>query len=289
MPVKNSSGEISMTEYHINNMIAGDTDSAYMKLDEKLTDHKSEKEIVEFCDNVCEEANSMFAEYCKDMFNCPTDRAWTVAADREAVSDKSWFLTKKRYVMHVIDMEGEEVDELKLMGLEIKKSDTPPIVKDILMDMVNMVLDGTTRPKLQKRLQEWKEKYYESDLDMIGKPSGCKTLKQAYDQLNETGSLKGVHYASRSAIFYNSLCNERDRKVRLGDKISIVYINHPDSKYIGFPRDAEMLPEWLEDEIIIDYDTNWKLAEKKINNYMETLGWDIKSMNNKIKQDLFGF
>lgn len=288
MPMLLEDGTIKTERYNVNNMIAGDTDSSYIAIPDKLTDGKSHDDIVDMVDGWCQQANSEFSSYVSAVFNCPEERLGSIAADREAVSDKSLFLTKKRYIMHIINMEGEKCDTLKIMGVEIKKSDTPPIVKEILMDLVNRILDGCTRDELKAAIADHKEKFFRAPASEIAKPSGCKTLRSAQRQLEETGDLHGVHYSARAAMFYNSMCTSHDQPVRPGDKIGLIYIDHPNSKYIGYPLDSEHLPDWF-DSIIIDYNTNWKKAHKKIVNYMASLGWDVETVNKKIREDLFGF
>jgi DNA polymerase elongation subunit (family B) len=287
VPIPQDDGNILYTEYHADNIIAGDTDSGYFKLPSTF-DQLSNEEVVEICDEICEITNASFDEYCSRVFNMPKERKGSIAADREAVSDKSLFLTKKRYIMHIVNMEGKWVDELKIKGVEIIKSDTAPIVKKMLMELVSMILDDRTRTEVMNRIKGMKKEFYAAEIKDLASPSGCKTLLKAQKQLEETGTMKGAHYSARAAIFYNSMCSDRDTFVRAGDKVGIVYIRHPQSKYLAYPIDATELPKWI-DDIIIDYDAEWEKADKKLTNYLTSMGWDMVSRNNQTKKDLFGF
>ena len=287
VPIPLDDGTIKYTEYHADNIIAGDTDSGYFKLPSTFDD-LSNQEVVELCDEICEVTNASFDEYCSRVFNMPSSRNGSIAADREAVSDKSLFLTKKRYIMHIVNMEGKWVDELKIKGVEIIKSDTAPIVKKMLMELVNMILDDKTREEVLLRIKAMKTEFYSASLKELASPAGCKTLLKAQKQLEETGAMKGAHYSARAAIFYNSMCSDRDTFVRAGDKVGIVYIRHPRSKYFAYPIDATELPDWI-DDIIIDYDAEWEKADKKLTNYLTSMGWDLASRNTQLKKELFGF
>lgn len=282
------SGEFE--KYHIDHMISGDTDSAYLRYPEQVVTGVDEDidQLVEIGDTIGELTNEAFPEFCKIAFNCPDERVDIVQTDRETVFDKALFLSKKRYILHVVDDEGMKVDKLKIMGVEIKKSNTADAVKDILMKLVNMILDGEDEKSVKKEIRNMKESYPDLDLREIATPMNCKTLKTAQDQVDATGDMKGLHYSARAALFYNSLCGEYDKKINPGEKIGLLYIRNPKSKYIGYPLDASNLPDWLY-EIQIDYDTMWDKAYKTITNYLESLEWDAKSKKKKTKEKLFGF
>ncbi|WGH49526.1 DNA polymerase [Alishewanella phage vB_AspM_Slicko01] len=286
LPVEQVDGSIKMTKYHSNFQVAGDTDSCYMRIPEEFN-ILEKGEMIEFCDQIASITNDGFDGFCKSAFNMPESRFGTIAADREAVSDKSLFLSKKRYIMHLVNMEGKDVDKLKIMGVEIIKSDTSKFTKKILMDVVNMILDGKQREEVLATIKERKSMIYDAELHDLATPAGCRTILKAYKQLEETGGLKGIHFTARSAIFYNTLCGDKDQKIRAGDKIGIIYIKNTKSKYLGFPKDATYLPDWM-DDIVIDYDTHWDKSFKKIENYLESMGWDNKSMTQSIRSNLFG-
>lgn len=286
LPVVKDDGSLKMEKYFSNFQTAGDTDSCYMKVPEELHD-LDEDDITQICDDVAGITNEAFDLYCNSVFNMPTTRFGTIAADREAISDKALFLSKKRYIMHLVNMEGEKVDKLKIMGVEIIKSDTSKFTKKILMTMVNLILDGCNRDQVLEKINEHKNSIYDCDIHDLASPAGCRTLLKAYKQLEEIGTLKGIHHTARSAIFYNSLCGVKDQIIRAGDKIGIVYIKNPKSKYLGFPKDATYLPDWL-DDIVIDYNTHWEKTLVKITNYLESMEWDNRSMTQNLRRNLFG-
>lgn len=286
LPVVKADGTIKMEYYHSNFQTAGDTDSCYMGVPAQLHDLSAD-DITEICDEIADITNKSFDSFCSKAFNMPESRFGTISADREAISDKSLFLSKKRYIMHLVNMEGKKVDKLKIMGVEIIKSDTSKFTKKILMEMVNLILDGCNRDDVLLKIAEHKTTIYDTPLQDLASPAGCRTLLKAYKQLEEEGDLKGIHHTARSAIFYNTMCGNKDQKIRAGDKIGIVYIRDPRSKYLGFPKDATYLPDWMND-IIIDYNTHWEKTMVKITNYLESMEWDSRSMTQNLRSDLFG-
>lgn len=243
---------------------------------------------VEIADRIGELTNKAFPDFCMHAFNCPEERKHTIRTDREVVSDKSLFLSKKRYIMHIVDSEGHRVDKLKIMGVELKKSDTSKAVKDMLFTLVNHILDGYDEDAILTKIQEMKEWFRTLPPHDIAKPMSVKTLKKCEDSFKMTGSTKGFPYQVRAAMFWNRKCGNGDRRIMPGDKIRLLYIKNKECKYIGFPVDLTTLPDWF-DDFIIDYDTEWEKANTKIESYLSSVGLDVSGRKAAIRQDLFGF
>lgn len=276
-------------EMDLPHMVAGDTDSCYMSVPEIVTSGRSVEEVVATCDEIGGLIGDTFPEFSRRIFNCPADRLGSIKTDREAVSDKSLFLTKKRYIMHVVDMEGTPCDKLKVMGVESKKSDTSPAVKVLLDELVDAILDGKSMDDVLKLTNKMKREFATRFTPReIAKSVGCNTLKKAQNTFAATGDMKGIPYQARAAMFYNKMRTTADKEIYAGDKIKLIYIIHPESKYIGLPVDTEEPPEWF-NEIIIDYKTEWNNANTKIVNYLKALGWDLESRKKQQSKDLFGF
>lgn len=289
LPLVKSDGSMKIEKYRAEYQIAGDTDSAMCKLPDAIAEGIDDMDdVMEICDDICDTTNEAFSDYIGKVFNIPEERRPVIQADREVISDKALFVTKKRYIMHVVNLEGEAVDKLKIMGLEIIKSDTSIAVKEILTEITNMILDEKTIDDVLTRVDEIKEEYKTRPIRDIAIPSGCKTLKKVQDMVKADGSMKGAHYTARAAMFYNGQCGMMDKKVMPGERIGVVYIKHPESKYVGYPLEEEHLPEWL-DDLVIDYRTMWDKAYKKITNYLKSMEWDIQSRKENHRKDLFGF
>lgn len=274
---------------HLKNLKYGDTDSAYVSLDSiPDIDSFSIDEKVEIADTIGETVNDSFPEFCMHAFNCPAERNGIIQTARETVVDVGFFLTKKRYALHVIDDEGKRVDKVKIVGLEVKKSDTSIAVKRILNGFINMILEDKDRDSIMEYIGEMAEEFKNLPASDISTPISVNTLKECYDTLEATGSKKGFPYQVRAAMFWNDNCTPVDKKVFPGEKVGLLYINNKDSKYIAFPIDMTIFPEWFED-FVIDYDTEWEKAHKKITNYLEAMGWSSKAIKKAIREDLFGF
>lgn len=279
-------GSVELRKMTLKHLIAGDSDSAYFSVPEKIVNHldKDEDRITEFCDNVAGYVNDKFPSFIEKAFNCPKERNDSMVAEREVVSDKSLFLTKKRYIMHVVNNEGKKVDKMKIMGVEIKKSSTTVMLKRHLMELVNMILDGYSDEEVKHDIRNrMKEEFYDADLMDIAKPTSIKTLAKAEKSYRMTGSYKGIAWQAKAAMMWNDGRDSMDERLVPGMKIGVLAVNHREYNKIGYPIDLTKLPQWFLSHTF-DYDTMWNAHYKTINNYLESMEWDGKSMRQKALQ-----
>lgn len=287
--VQYEDGSYNWEESSINNAIAGDTDSIMLSMKLLFPDDFDDVDLaIEVADTVGDLTNGSFPDFCKHAFNCPDDRASIMGAAREVVSDKSLFVSKKRYAMHVVDSEGQRVDKMKIMGLEVKKSDTSIILKEMLYKLIDLILDGYDADQIVEEIDKMKKEFYSLEPHKISKPISVKTLKKCEDSFRMTGSTKGFPYQVRAAMHWNAKCGPNDKRIMPGDKVRLLYIRGRESKYIAFPVDMVTMPDWF-NEIVVDYDTEWEKANKKIESYLSSVGMDVAGRKAAIRNNLFGF
>jgi len=270
-----------LLQYDATHVIAGDTDSSYVSLDSIFKPDASVDDVVSYANNLGIKVNQSFPRFMQRVFNVGENRMsfngeQVIVTDREVVADKALFKAKKNYMMHLVDKDGKRIDKNKITGLEIIKADTPGCVQDFLLKAVLSIVDGADYETIRDMIAEFKSEYHEKTFQEIGRPMSVKVLKKCEDEYKTSGTMKGFSYHVRAAMFYNSLCGPNDIRIRSGDKIAICYIDHPDSKYIAVPIDADVLPDFVAD-MSVDWKTQWKTVEKKIGNYLKSLGWDIQS------------
>ena len=98
-------------------------------------------------------------------FHTTLELGQIIAAGREMVGSSGIFITKKRYAMLVFDNEGkrEDVDGkagyIKAMGLDLKRSDTPPWMQDFLKDLLLDVLTGSEENEIIEKIIEFRKQY----------------------------------------------------------------------------------------------------------------------------------
>lgn len=283
---KGEDGKWRYEKKWLSNLTGGDTDSCFINLVRVFPDDFEDQDlVVDVADAIGQEVNALFPEYVRFAFNAPKERDQIIQTDREVVSDRSLFLSKKRYVMHVINNEGDPCDKLKITGVELKKSDVPKAVKELLLELVKSALNGADRETLRQETQKMRKRYLEYDIRDTARPISCKGLKKYEDAL-AMGKVKNIPYQVKAAMLYNSMCGPMDKKIRAGDKIGVFNIRHPKGKYMAFPIDINNLPAFM-DTIAVDDKAMWQAAKKKIDSYMSAMGWDTTSMKRQTAKELF--
>lgn len=287
--VQDDDGNYSWEKAVINNAVAGDTDSIMLTMKSLFDNDFDDIDLaVDVADAIGSIANDSFPDFCKHAFNCPDVRNDAIKTDREVVSDKSLFLSKKRYIMHMVDSEGTRIDKHKIMGVEIKKSDTSRALKDMLLRVVHFILDDVDEDEVLDKIESMKSWFKKLPPYEIAKPMSVKTLKGCEDSYRITGSMKGFPYQVRAAMYWNAKCGPNDKRIMPGDKVRLLYIRGRESKYIAFPVDMVTMPDWF-NEIVVDYDTEWEKANKKIESYLSSVGMDVAGRKAAIRNNLFGF
>lgn len=274
--------------YHPENIIYGDTDSCYLDLSGVYSrEFLDIDEVVSFSDRVGELANQAFPPYLEKVFNVAAYNKNIVQTKRETVSNKSFFQTKKRYAMNVVDDEGMRKETLKIVGLEIKKTDTPIAVKRLLSNIVEMFLENTSFEDVKQVVNDFKDTYHTLPIHEIGIPQTVRKLNEHMEKVAEQGSMKGLQMHSKGSILYNELCSSNNVKIRAGDKVLGIYIIDSEFNSICIPRELEEkdIPSFVK-EFPIDWDRMWQTVQKKIDNYLIPVGLDRDSRQKKLHNSL---
>jgi hypothetical protein len=96
-------------------------------------------------DAIADEANDSFPAFMEKAFHSPRKNGEIIKAGRELIGDRAIFITKKRYAINIFDKEGKRKDkdgklgDVKAMGLDLKRADTPKYVQEFLMNVLKMV------------------------------------------------------------------------------------------------------------------------------------------------------
>lgn len=140
-----------------------DTDSCYF-------DVSTAEDKVAHADDVADKINSTFYDYMRNTHNCNELQANRITLNREIVADCAIFVTKKRYAMHVIDNEGKKTDEIKIIGLDVKKSGTPNIIKDMLNSALEGILHKNSKVDVDAMVLRSRKIFNTSNIMEIGVP-----------------------------------------------------------------------------------------------------------------------
>jgi DNA polymerase elongation subunit (family B) len=263
--------EVSNTHtFFANGILAHNTDSTYF---ETRPPSNTAEEAIKIADAVANKVNESFKEFMEQTFLCGDGYSSFIKAGREIVSDRGIFVEKKkRYILHIIDNEGERVDKMKIMGMDTKKTTMPKEVANKLNKFIERLLKGASWDDIAADIVAYKDELrHPGNIMSIGLPKGIKNVEKYTDEF-ETSIKPRIPGHVMAAIFYNRCLKRYNDKehtpITSGQKIKVFYLAHVYDntfKSIALPTDIETIPEWFYN-FQIDYEAH---IERLVDNPLE--------------------
>lgn len=293
--------EIITGEYdHIGRaVIYGDTDSCYFSAYNTLKkdiDNGSipwNKETVsQLYDQISNEVNSTFPKFMQDAFHCPPSRGDVIKAGREIVGTKALFITKKRYAVLVYDKEGKRKDtdgklgEIKAMGLDLKRSDTPAFIQDFLSDVLKKVLTGSSETEVLDFITKFRTDFKSRPGWEKGSPKRANNVTEYQAKETKQGKANLPGHV-RASINWNTLKRMNSDKYSMGIvdgmKVIVCKLKQNPLGYtsVAYPVDELRLPKWFMELPFNDAEMEATIIDGKLENLISVLNWDIKSTEEK--------
>ena len=286
-------------------VIYGDTDSVYFsafpvfkkEIERGELDWSRDK-IIELYDRVSEEVNATFPGFMNQAFNVPETYGKVIAAGREVVASKGIFITKKRYAVLIYDKEGKRKDkddspgEVKAMGLDLKRADTPDYMQKFLEEILLMVLTNQEQPAIMDKIVEFRTSFRDKPGWDKGTPKRVNNLTNHTAVFQKTGKC-GIGHAL-AAINWNRLkkafSDQYSLDITDGMKTIVCKLksNNMGITSISYPIDEKRLPQWFKDMPFDDGAMEQAIIDNKIDNLIGVLKWDLQSTQLKNNfSDLF--
>jgi DNA polymerase elongation subunit (family B) len=281
-------------------VIYGDTDSCYFSawpaVKAEVEEGRMEwsKEIcIALYDSLAEQVNSSFPGFMEQAFHCPRDMGTLIKCGRETVADRGLFITKKRYAVNAIDIEGKRLDvdgkigKTKATGLDLKRSDTPKVIQDFLLEILNKLLAGAGRDEIVERIREFKYEFKERPGWEKGSPKRVNNLtKYAADEANSKTGKANMPGHVRAAINWNNLrrMNGDNYSMQIVDGMKTIVCKLKSNPLgwtsIGYPTDEQRLPQWFKELPFDDAEMEATVVDGKVDNLLSVLDWDLASATN---------
>ena len=274
-------------DYRGKSVIYGDTDSVYFSAYQPLKAEIdagnvpwSKESVTQLYDSVAEEVNKSFPKYMLTGFNCPSAYGKLIAAGREAVGSKGLFITKKRYAMKIYDLEGETVDKIKAMGLDLKRSDTPAYIQDFLSDILDKVLTGSEEEEVMDFIADFRLEFKKMPGWEKGSPRRVNKLTEYHSREKRKGKINMPGHV-RAAINWNTLKKVYNDKYSMdiidGQKCIVCKLRDNPMGYtsIAYPTDELRIPDWFKELPFADDQMEATLINKKLDNLIGVLDWDL--------------
>ena len=297
--------------FFANDILVHNTDSCYFTAYPILRSQIENKELnwskescVELYDAIAEQANESFPAFMERSFHVPRKNGEIIKAGRELIGDRSLFITKKRYAINIYDKEGKRKDvngkmgDIKAMGLDLKRADTPKYIQEFLMQVLEIVLEGKTKNDVIELIKKFKLKLGEQDSWTKGTPKSVNKLTYYGDleKNSKTGKANMPGHV-RAALNYNFLrkANNDNYSMRIVDGMKVVVCKLKSNPLgftsIAYPTDELRLPKWFCELPFDDAEMERTLVDEKIENLLGVLEWDLRTSTNTNSKfdDLFSF
>lgn len=291
-------------------IVYGDTDSCYFSAYPIIKNQIEKGELewnketcIELYDTIADHVNDSFPAFMEQAFHCPRKNGEVIKAGRELIGDRSLFITKKRYAINIFDKEGKRKDvgnkmgEIKAMGLDLKRADTPKYVQNFLMSILEMVLAGTPKEEIISAIKTFKHWLGQQDSWTKGSPRSVNKLTYYGDIEERSPGQVTIPGHVRAAINYNKMRrlngDNYSQKITDGMKIVVCKLKNNMMNYtsIAYPTDELRLPKWFIELPFDDKEMEKTLVDEKIDNLLGVLNWEIRSQTdvNSTFDDLFSF
>jgi DNA polymerase elongation subunit (family B) len=280
-------------EFQSDCVIYGDTDSCYFK-----TYAESDDEANNVADAIAKMVNLSFKPFMQDVFLCNPGYDERVSTGLELVSDSALFVIKKRYVLHLINFEGEKVDKLKVRGLEMRKTTTPKPVKEFLETVITMLLKKAPMEELDQHIITFRDK---TTLDVpffeLGLPIGVKNVESYTNDYKMNGDKAKLPGHVAASVHFNECLARYDDKITMpitsGMKIKVFYLKEKQGKFksIALPTDIDIIPEWfiMDYQPLIDREKQAdRLVDDNIRLIFKAIGKAVPTRQTVLTMDLIG-
>ena len=239
--------------------------------------------------------NDTFPPFMNSAFNCAYADGSLIKCAREIVASSALFIKKKRYACLMIDKEGHrydvngEVGKIKAMGLDLKRSDTPPVVQKFLSKILKMVLCDANKETIYQEVKKFKQDFLDLPPWQKGAPSRVNGITVKVKQEREHGKTNMPGHVRASMNWNDFVIAYHDTRSTLiidGTKVVVCKLkpSHYRIKSIAFPVDQTYIPEWFSSLPFDDDSMICSIVDKKVENLLSILNWNI-SKNTDIFYD----
>jgi DNA polymerase elongation subunit (family B) len=289
-------------------IVTSDTDSLFIQVKDLILQRKPElegadretivKEVLQVATEVQRVANENLHVLVQELFNVKyPDEPHYFELKQEVVLDRGYFAGKRRYAQHIVNKEGVPTDELDVKGLDLMKSNFPPLFRKFGEHLINEIMFGKPKVDIDKQILDFRTELRTIDWRKILKPTGLKKMSEylaAPPRSGEIFSKLGLKCPinTKAAIIYNDILRFKklDKKYptfQIGDKMYIAYLkaNPYRVDVIGFngfndpPEIMELIEKYIDRDGLFD-----SVLKNKLESLYSDLGWGAVVLNQNINK-----
>jgi hypothetical protein len=302
-------------------VIYSDTDSSYFSAYDILKDDPhyadfqwSAENIIELYDLIAKDTNLTFPEFMAKTFNTGLDRGAIIRAGRELVAIKGIYIKKKKYSVLMIDKEGKRLDtdgkpgKLKVMGLDLKRADTPKFMQVFLEQLLLDLLRGVPQQQMFEAVRQFRRAFKSRPGWEKGTPMKASNLS-VHGQKAQRAHNKAVNFAAslardeklhvnipwhvRAAMNWNLLreLNHDNYTQPITDSARVIVCKLRSNTYnmttIAYPIDEPHLPAWFRELPFNDEMMEETIVDNKLMNLVGVLDWNLLETKERLGEQFF--
>jgi len=212
---------------------------------------------------------------------------------REAIADVGLFLQKKRYVLHVLDVEGIPCDKFKYTGVEVVRTSMPAPIKPYVKRIIETMLTTKSLTETNKVFNETYTIFKSLPVEDIASVMGIKGYEKYARESKSFDTVKRMPIHVKAAYYHNLLVEKfgierKYEKISSGDKIRYFYVSKPNKYGITTIGYKYYYPKEFAEIFQPDYELMFeKMIFSVIERFYEAVDWNIKNPGNQAQTDLF--
>ena len=277
-------------------VIASDTDSLYMELTQLLMyrnpelDYNNRDEkikcLLKLTDEMQEKTNENLFNISKDLFNI--HGAHHFELKQEVIAEKAYWSGKRRYAIYIVNKEGVDIEELDMKGLDIMKSNFPPLFRDFGEGIIKSILFSEPKKDIDKKVMDFKKSISTIDWKYLLKPTGLKKLDEYIERSPKPGELFSklklkCPVNTKAAIATNDILRykgltKKYPEFTLGDKMYIAMLKPNPyhltvlglNGYNDAPDVVELVNTYIDREGLFD-----SIMRNKLETVYSDIGWTL--------------
>lgn len=258
-------------------IVYGDTDSCYFS-----TGANNKEDGIFIADSVADIVNASFPAFMRESCMCSDGYDHIIAAGRECVASRGIFVTPKRYVLNLVNLDGYDCDKLKVMGLDTKKTILPVYIQDALNGFIERYLKGEDWETVAVDVVQLKDDLLNQEktpIVKLGLPKGVNKVEYYTEQMKLYGAGARLPGHVAASIYYNQKRKENNDMESLeivsSMKIRIFYLKAPDGRFksIALPSDLDRVPDWFYEQVAVDKNKQiTRLVDNPLENILKAVG-----------------
>ena len=273
---------------NIDSVIYIDTDSLLIKLDGLIEEPNKEK-VLAIGTELNDYINKRSYEETQLIDYCSAETDFKCTFSFELIAQSGLFLAKKKYGLWLCWKDGKDVDDYKITGLDIVKSDCPQNIRKALKDVLGTILRAKPDDEIKALIRKYETEFKSFSPNDIAKNINCNNIDQYID--TDGTPKKGAPNHIKGVIYYNKLTKllnigNNYPAIEESSKAKVVYL-----KKNRFGFDCMTFIEWpkeFDEHVSIDFPKMIdKLYINKIVDYLKPIGKEHLLSNTAEQLNLF--